>query len=32
VSGTEGKVEKLDQTVKEQEKRLRKCEWNMQVI
>jgi uncharacterized coiled-coil protein SlyX len=32
VSGTEDKVEELDQTVKEYEKVLRKYEWNMQDI
>jgi uncharacterized coiled-coil protein SlyX len=32
VSGTEDKVEELDQTVKDHERMLRKCEWNMQVI
>jgi hypothetical protein len=30
VSRTEGKVEELDQTVKDDEKILRKYEWNMQ--
>jgi hypothetical protein len=32
VSGTEDKVEELDQTVKDHERMLRKYEWNMQVI
>jgi uncharacterized coiled-coil protein SlyX len=30
VSGTEDRVEELDQTVKDHEKMLRKYEWNMQ--
>jgi DNA-binding protein H-NS len=30
VSGTEDKVEELDQTIKDHEKMLRKYEWNMQ--
>jgi hypothetical protein len=29
VSGTEDRVEELDQTVKDHEKMLRKYEWNM---
>jgi hypothetical protein len=32
VSGTEDKVEELDQTVKDQDKMLRKYEWNKQDI
>jgi hypothetical protein len=32
LSGTEDKVEKLDQTVKTHERMLRKYEWNMQDI
>jgi hypothetical protein len=32
VSGTEDKVEKLDQTVKDHERILRKYIWNMQNI
>jgi hypothetical protein len=32
VSGTKDKVEELDQTVKDHEQMLRKCEWNMQNV
>jgi uncharacterized protein involved in tellurium resistance len=32
VSGTEDKVEKVDQIVKDHEKMLRKYEWNMEEI
>jgi hypothetical protein len=32
VSGTEHKVEELDQTVKDHERTLRKYEWNIQDI
>jgi uncharacterized protein involved in tellurium resistance len=32
VSGMENKVEKLDQTVKDHERMLRKYKWNMQDI
>jgi prophage DNA circulation protein len=32
ISGTEDKVEELDQTEKDHEKMLRKYEWNMQDI
>jgi hypothetical protein len=30
ISGTEDKVEDLDQTVKDDDRKLRKYEWNMQ--
>jgi uncharacterized coiled-coil protein SlyX len=32
VSGTEDKVEELDQTIKDHERMLRKYKWNMQDI
>jgi uncharacterized coiled-coil protein SlyX len=32
ISGTEDKVEELDQTVKDHERMLRKYKWNMQAI
>jgi hypothetical protein len=31
-SGMEDKVEELDQAVKDLERMLRKCEWNMQLF
>jgi uncharacterized coiled-coil protein SlyX len=32
VSGTENKVEELDQIVKDHERMLKKCKWNMQDV